>query len=442
MIVPVTNLWDDNTSYEEKITWIKNNQHVCLNPFQTYYYQIEFDGQRFPKFQKTVLNNSCCCSIKLNADIEKIKNNVFNGTLGEECQVCWNSEAQTGTSERTMSLINLPVDDINNFIESGNTDGFHYRIKFSNLCNLACRTCSPTFSSKYAQTYKSIIPQELYNDISSNPAVWTSITNSIIESCKTHSLVTVTLLGGESLIQPGAVKLIDWLVDNQLPVSLNITTNLTNLNTKVVKRLHQIKHIEFALSIDSVNNNYEYVRWPAKFSTIEKNLAVISTYTNTSLTIQPVWSLNNIFYINEFLDWWHKWFTTNKEILIKNVVMHRPHFMTIQNLPVRYRRQLLEVLTNALSHPIFNSHLQESLHHYILGITDFLKTESIIYDHFDLFLHETAKQDRATNSDFKIGNWRFYNILTLQDQHLYDQHPNLKLLPTEQQTMYNLHLPL
>lgn len=442
MKIPDTKRWPNNISYNEKIAWIKNNQHVCLNPFQTYYYQVEFDGQRDPNQQRAKLRNNCCCNIKPNANIEVVKDNILKGICSSECQNCWELESQTGSSERTMSLINIDSRTLNNFIETGNCTSYHYRIKFSNLCNLACRTCSPTFSSKYAQTYKSVIPQDLYNDISSNPEVWASITNSIIETCKTHQSVTVTLLGGESLIQPGAVKLIDWLVDNQLPVSLNITTNLTNLNTKVVERLQYFKHIDFALSIDSVNINYEYVRWPAKFSTIEQNLAVASTYTNASLTIQPVWSLNNIFYINEFLNWWHKWFTTNKEIPIKNVVMHRPHFMTIQNLPVRYRQQLLEVLTNALSHPIFNSHLQESLHHYILGITDFLKTESIIYDHFDLFLHETAKQDRATNSDFKIGNRRFYNILTLQDQHLYDQHPNLKLLPTEQQTMYNLHLPL
>jgi len=439
MKIPVSSNWQDNFTYSDKVHWIKNNQHVCLNPFQTYYYQVGFDGQLNPRLQKSVLTNNCCCSILPGASIGEIKNNIMNGHLSKECQVCWNSEDQTGTSERTMSLINVASNDLNKFIEIGDTDRYHFRIKFSNLCNLACRTCSPTFSSKFAQTYKSIVPQELYQDISANDYVWHSITTSITDACQTHQSVTVTLLGGESLIQPGAVRLIDWLVDEKLPVSLNITTNLTNLNTKVVERLHHFKHIEFALSIDSVGSNYEYIRWPAKFSTIEHNLGIISGYANASLTIQPVWSLHNIFYIVEFLDWWYQWFSTHREIPIRNVVMHRPHSMTIQNLPVEYRKHLVEVLNAALTHEILKSHLQSSLHHYITGLLEFISTNQEIYNNFDLFLYETAAQDRATNSDFSQGNGKLYNILTQEHQSLFKQHPDIKLLPIQQQKSYSLH---
>jgi sulfatase maturation enzyme AslB (radical SAM superfamily) len=286
------------------------------------------------------------------------------------------------------------------------------------------------------------VPESLYQDIGSNPTTWAAITAGIADSCRTHDSVSITLLGGESLIQPGAVKLIDWLIDQQLPVSLNITTNLTNLNTQLVKRLQYFNQVSIFASIDSVGNNYEYVRWPAKFDTIAGNLKRISQLNNTSLTIQPVWSLNNIFYIVDFLDWWHQWFDENYKVPIRNVVMHRPHYMTIQNLPIRYRPQLITVLGTALDHPIFKGALQESLYHYVSGIKTFLESGQVVHDQFDLFLYETARQDRATNSDFKIGNSRLYSILTESDRQLYQQHPRLDLLPSSQQIVYTQHSPL
>lgn len=413
-----------------------------MNPFQTYYHQVEFNGQRDPAQQRTKLRNNCCCNILPNADVNIVKKNILEGKLSSDCRNCWNSEEQTGSSERTISLLNVDTDSLKYFIETGQSNSYHIRIKFSNLCNLACRTCSPAFSSKYAQTHQLTVPSNLSQDIGFDSEIWDSITAGIVGACRTHDLVSITLLGGESLIQPGAINLIDWLIDQQLSVSLNITTNLTNLNTQLVDRLQYFNQVSIFASIDSVDKNYEYLRWPAKFETIISNLKRIQQLKNTLLTIQPVWSLNNIFYIVDFLDWWFSWFQSNQEVPIRNVVMTRPHYMTIQNLPKQYRPALAKIINIAMCHPIFKSNLQQSFYHFISGIKDFLDSDQIIFDQFDLFLYETAKQDQATNSQFKIGNARLYSILSDEDQQLYEQHPQLSLLPKHQQIVYTLHSPL
>ena len=92
--------------------------------------------------------------------------------------------------------------------------------------------------------------------------------------------------------------------------------------------------------------------------------------------------------------------------------------------------------------PIFKSALQESLYHYVSGIKNFLESGRLVHDQFDLFLHETARQDCATNSNFNIGNLRLYSILTETDQQLYHQHPRLDLLPNDQRIVYTQHSPL
>ena len=63
----------------------------------------------------------------------------------------------------------------------------------------------------------------------------------------------------------------------------------------------KFKFVRFNLSIDSVGTNYHYVRWPARFEKIERNVEhIINTLEpyKFGCSLDPVFSLNNIFYIS------------------------------------------------------------------------------------------------------------------------------------------------
>jgi hypothetical protein len=231
--------------------------------------------------------------------------------------------------------------------------------------------------------------------------------------------VSVALFGGESLIQPGAIRLINWLVDNRLSdkIILRLTTNFTNLKQNIIKNFDKFKTVSVCASIDSVDENYGYVRYPEKFTTITDNLNfIIENKTNTKINfyITPVWSLHNIFYINDYLDWWATWFAQNdiRNILIKNVSMSEPHIMTVQNLPVEYRQDLLSIVSQALTHKIFENPRHTGLKEYLLGLVSFLSSKTIVYDKFTEFLKQTAQDDGLTGLSMSIGNAKFYNILS------------------------------
>ena len=101
---------------------------------------------------------------------------------------------------------------------------------------------------------------------------------------------------------------------------------------------------------------------------------------NHEVTIQPLLNLNNIFYINNILDWWHNWVTINNIdcISIDPVMMFRPYHMTVQNLPVQYRVDLVHHLKTALEHPmLITSH--PGLRDYIQGMLSFAQTTEIVY---------------------------------------------------------------
>jgi len=426
--VPNTGLWSVDITTAEKVAWINQNQHICLYPYTVLHNQINNNAK---------IQSTCCCNIvpsKINDhNFSDLKLTIEQGINNDRCRLCYNSEKQIGSSERTIGLISRQPETINRFLSNGVVDHFEFRIKFSNLCNLACKTCEPEHSSKYAQVYNLPVVKELQQDIGTDETFWNNLTTQIVNKCQEISHVSIALYGGESLIQPGAIRLIHWLVENKLSdkVDLRITTNFTNLKENSITNFNKFRSVTICASIDSVDENYEYVRYPEKFSTITANLNfVIKNKKNTKINfhITPVWSLHNIFYINHYIDWWDQWFTENDicNISINNVSMSEPHIMTVQNLPVEYRQHLVSIVSQALAHKLFENPKHVVLQEYLLGLVVFLSSDTIVYDKFTKFLQQTAQDDHLTGLAMSIGNAKFYNILS--DQHrqcklTFDQQP-------------------
>ena len=158
------------------------------------------------------------------------------------------------------------------------------------------------------------------------------------------------------------------------------------------------------------------------------------------ITVQPLLNLNNIFYIVDIVDWWHDWFTSKSIdcISIDPVMMFRPHHMTVQNLPVQYRADLVKCLQLALIHPMLQNS-QTILKDYLQGVLEFSQTSNTVYDQFELFLFDTARHDLANKTKMHIGNKKFYQLLSNKHKTLLDQfyhRLDSNLLPTEQQRIY------
>lgn len=446
--------------FDQRQQWVLDNPHVCVLPYSVHHMQIEFDGQRDVAKQRTTLRNSCCCnlvsdqhldSLEYSVDLASdVKQSMQAGQTNPRCYRCHNSEKQTGTSERTMALLSMPPAQLETFVNTQQVPKFTIRIKFSNLCNLACRSCSPTFSSRYAQTHQLTVPVELTKDIGSTPDNWNFITSSIVKYLSIYQTINITLLGGESTIQPGAIKLLQWIKEQDLcdRICLDITTNMTVANTTVIDKSSPFKNIHMSASVDSVGENFEYVRWPAQFQTVVDNFnttVVDMVKQQHSVTVQPLLNLNNIFYIADIVAWWHDWFTSNNinSISIDPVMMFRPHHLTVQNLPVQYRAHLSACLQSALAHPMLQS-LQPKLKDYLQGILEFAQTSNTVYDQFELFLFDTARHDQANKTKMHTGNKKFYQLLSNKHKDLLDQfyhRLDTNLLPKEQQQIYR-NLPL
>jgi sulfatase maturation enzyme AslB (radical SAM superfamily) len=80
-------------------------------------------------------------------------------------------------------------------------------------------------------------------------------------------------LGGETLIIPAFRTLLQALADNShTSTHLGFTTNLTVWPEPVIQTLMQFQNVHVNVSIESLTDLNDYVRWPSDIATIKHNL--------------------------------------------------------------------------------------------------------------------------------------------------------------------------
>jgi len=413
----------------ERIEWAKNNPSFCPFPYNT------TDVRRHSS-NPAKMDIICCCNVDTNKftishiddPFKEIKSSMEQGYLPAACWRCKNEELQGGQSERIRSIIALNANEFP-FDYNRNTE---LRIKFSNFCSLSCRSCSTYDSTTFAKITNNTDSDFLSQDITEIDEYWNFITTNIINKVNDCKFFHLFLIGGETLIQPGALKLLKWCIDQGLAprIGIKLSTALSvNLSEELLNYFLQFKSIWFGMSIDSVGDNYQYVRWPVKFSKIENNLTRMLEFKKSFLSIDsrrqfdfsldPVFSLNNIFYIKEYLDYWYGWFNANESITFLNTTLvERTNFLDIQALPVRYRNGLKAILKECSAHPIFDRYLDKTrvMQGFISATINELDVWDDNDDLWNFYLNFTAEFDIRTNTQFSILNSKLYSLLTDDDK--------------------------
>jgi hypothetical protein len=161
----------------QTVQWIKNNPAFCTAPYSTYDFRFHHD-----KFKVTT-----CCNLdvsKTNKDldfnfIENVKNDMSMDIVSEHCWRCTHDEQNQAQSERVKYMLGYSVDELAQFKQSRKTPEFQVGMKFSNLCNLACRSCNETDSSLWSKLMGRPAEPEYEIDISTNESHWNALVDMI-----------------------------------------------------------------------------------------------------------------------------------------------------------------------------------------------------------------------------------------------------------------------
>lgn len=427
----------------ERLNWAKQHSALCLSPYST----VDI---RFESTQSTSVYQTCCCNLDAKIftpspgpdPFVKIKQQQNAEQWPAACFRCQQDEQNGGQSERIRAFVETPRERLISFFDRREIKEFELRVKFSNFCNLSCRSCNSTESSTYARIVNEEIDPGYTQDISEHAEYWQYITDTIRNRIDQHEFFIVHFIGGETLVQAGMHKLLHWMVDQNFAarIGLRLTTALTvNPSNELLNLLSKFREVSILLSIDSVGENYRYVRWPAKFEKIQQNLATLTSYRTElcvskgqkffkkpmRISVSPVFSLNNLFYIFDWLDYWYNLYQEQGYAFhnyVATLTMQTSH-LDIQALPTEYRPALAQVLTQCIQHDIFQQWPEETKGVYNFLVTTLKELGVTEYqpELWQKYLRLTAYFDQRTKLKFEEFNQRLYNILSSQDLDLWNK---------------------
>jgi hypothetical protein len=233
-----------------------------------------------------------------NPTIVDVRKSLISGEEHPICDYCWSKEKNSIKSERQYSKYRIPNPNVSNKITY---DDIQYISLFlGNKCNLACRMCSPTSSSLLASQNKKLYPlrKSLHNDIPTELTM--DQQQKILEIIDISSnLNKIHVWGGEPLIIDFFDEMCEHLISTGKSKNIEFTIN-TNLQSNIERKLEHFKHfrkINIAVSIDGIDDTYEYIRWPGKFDKIKDNMQTLmehpTIHTNITYVVQNL-NVNNL----------------------------------------------------------------------------------------------------------------------------------------------------
>jgi len=217
---------------------------------------------------------------------------MARGEWYKGCDWCKQLEETTGASGRTSRYANKQTLQA---IENNPVDYFelqHIVINWSNLCNLTCTYCSPQTSTAW-QSIKGIPINHVKNE---HP--------DLIELARTqgHTVVGLSLGGGEPLLQKGLLDFLRYLVPGQVQVMVTTNISIDITNNPVYNELRTWPGVQWLISFDNADQDkFEYVRAGAKWDIFVANIKIMKQHQQ-NVVAHPAYSIYCALDLIEYYD--------------------------------------------------------------------------------------------------------------------------------------------
>ena len=278
---------------------------------------------------------------------KQIRQDMLDGKAVKQCEGCYKIDREGGGSDRTVHNRYSKVPDSDELnIETGNEQHGPLWVDWrpGRFCNFGCRMCFVGVSSTVADEHKA--NPEL-QDVTGES--WFDVKDWIedpvlFESAKSllPSLKTLKIAGGEPFFMPGVIKLLRHCIeDNQTHLHLDITTNGSRMQGKVLRWLESFSELDIQFSIDGVGYTNDYIRYKADWKALDsayKQYLTMPVRTHILSTVQAY----NAYDLTSIIQYWMDNGSNNN--LIFNFV-DSPHDLSIDILPLADRIQISKDIT-------------------------------------------------------------------------------------------------
>jgi organic radical activating enzyme len=335
---------------------------------------------------------------------------MLTGERPNECDYCWKIEDNSNSySDRV--LMSSKEDSWPYFNKIKNTDIFdptYLEISFSNVCNMKCGYCGPSFSSQWQseiEKYGAYPTSIAYNNIvdthlkeKDNPyidAFWKYLPTIY------HQLHTLRVTGGEPLLSKNTFKLLNYIKEHpNKNMTLTINSNL-NVDQEIVDNFISlckdlpVKKIVVATSNEASKQRAEYIRDGLNYDTWFSNCKrLLDSTAHLRLDLMCAYNVLSVTSFTEFLKDIKSLKDKYNRVMISIAYVRDPKFLEVSILPRSWKHYLEESL-DFLKNNFDNQETVNRFNH-VLASFDAETTDITLKKDLIIFLNE-YDQRRSKN---------------------------------------------
>jgi organic radical activating enzyme len=282
----------------------------------------------------------------------------------------------------------------------------YWDIRFSNLCNLKCRSCGHIFSSQWYQDQAKLAGGDWKEQNSVLNYAGRTETD-MWEQLEPHLdyVEQIYFAGGEPLLMEEHYRILAELVRRKrFDVRLIYNTNFTHTELRgrsVFEYWRQFDSVAVGASLDDSGARGEYIRKGTNWAVVEQNRRdMLAVCPRVDFYISPTLSIMNAWHLPDFhRDWVERGLIRAQDLNV-NILQDPAHYR-IDIAPAEYKEQLLTKFTdhiNWLKH-------QDPLQRATVGFESAVK--------FMMATDNTHLLDTFWRKTYELDDIRKENILTV-----------------------------
>ena len=273
--------------------------------------------------------------------MKELRKNIMNDIPSPVCGKCYKQE------ENGVESMRLRTNEIfkhhRGDVRLTESDGYHpefkmrlWDVRFSNLCNFKCRTCSPSFSSNWWED-----SAELYgpNRIGHPKIVHAGKNKTDMwEQMLPHIpyLEEIYFAGGEPLLMEDHYKILKYLIGiGKTDIRLTYNTNLSQFTFKSTNVLDLWKHfktVHVGASIDGFGDRAEYIRKGTVWEDIVSNRRLMmAEVPHVTFDVSATVGVLNILHVTDL----------HREMVNTGLIDHRDFYINVLSDPAYYSCTIL-----------------------------------------------------------------------------------------------------